>query len=156
MQRCYETYTEGNGSAQIMAIGTLAMCYNNINVFRGVVKIRRGEALQPLRSREQCCKTVHLNLRNGLEIVTQIMASLFIFDCRVDSQDNADQDHVRCVWSFLRLLKDSVCKGKDSTSIFLLSCVVHYSCRNLSIGICDRGWQSVSHACLHWLVASWS
>ncbi|KAH7423069.1 hypothetical protein KP509_12G038000 [Ceratopteris richardii] len=27
---------------QIMAIGTLSVCYNNINVFRGVVKIRRG------------------------------------------------------------------------------------------------------------------
>ncbi|KAJ8767174.1 hypothetical protein K2173_013571 [Erythroxylum novogranatense] len=27
---------------QIMAIGTLAMCYNNIEVFRGVVKMRRG------------------------------------------------------------------------------------------------------------------
>ncbi|CAA2981021.1 squalene synthase [Olea europaea subsp. europaea] len=27
---------------QIMAIGTLAMCYNNIQVFRGVVKMRRG------------------------------------------------------------------------------------------------------------------
>ncbi|KAF8410513.1 hypothetical protein HHK36_003043 [Tetracentron sinense] len=27
---------------QIMAIGTLALCYNNIEVFRGVVKLRRG------------------------------------------------------------------------------------------------------------------
>ncbi|BBN07207.1 farnesyl-diphosphate farnesyltransferase [Marchantia polymorpha subsp. ruderalis] len=27
---------------QVMAIGTLALCYNNIHVFRGVVKIRRG------------------------------------------------------------------------------------------------------------------
>ncbi|KAA3468092.1 squalene synthase-like [Gossypium australe] len=27
---------------QIMAIGTLALCYNNIKVFRGVVKMRRG------------------------------------------------------------------------------------------------------------------
>ncbi|KAF5448894.1 hypothetical protein F2P56_029389 [Juglans regia] len=27
---------------QIMAIGTLALCYNNIEVFRGVVKMRRG------------------------------------------------------------------------------------------------------------------
>nr|AIW04729.1 squalene synthase [Dryopteris fragrans] len=27
---------------QIMAIGTLAVCYNNVHVFRGVVKIRRG------------------------------------------------------------------------------------------------------------------
>ncbi|CAN1745533.1 Squalene synthase 2, partial [Linum perenne] len=27
---------------QIMAIGTLAMCYNNVEVFRGVVKMRRG------------------------------------------------------------------------------------------------------------------
>lgn len=28
---------------QIMAIGTLALCYNNIEVFRGVVKMRRGK-----------------------------------------------------------------------------------------------------------------
>ncbi|KAL6494798.1 squalene synthetase-like protein [Orobanche gracilis] len=27
---------------QIMAIGTLALCYNNIDIFRGVVKLRRG------------------------------------------------------------------------------------------------------------------
>ncbi|CAM0877024.1 unnamed protein product [Alopecurus aequalis] len=27
---------------QIMAIGTYAICYNNLNVFRGVVKMRRG------------------------------------------------------------------------------------------------------------------
>ncbi|XP_010548076.1 PREDICTED: squalene synthase 1-like isoform X2 [Tarenaya hassleriana] len=27
---------------QIMAIGTIALCYNNIEVFRGVVKMRRG------------------------------------------------------------------------------------------------------------------
>ncbi|MCD7464300.1 squalene synthetase-like protein [Datura stramonium] len=27
---------------QVMAIGTLAMCYDNIEVFRGVVKMRRG------------------------------------------------------------------------------------------------------------------
>lgn len=27
---------------QIMAIGTLALCYNNIQLFRGVVKMRRG------------------------------------------------------------------------------------------------------------------
>lgn len=28
-----------------MAIGTLALCYNNIEVFRGVVKMRRGKIL---------------------------------------------------------------------------------------------------------------
>ena len=28
---------------QIMAIGTCAICYNNVNVFRGVVKMRRGK-----------------------------------------------------------------------------------------------------------------
>ncbi|XP_078180975.1 squalene synthase 2-like [Carex rostrata] len=27
---------------QVMAIGTLALCYNNVNVFKGVVKMRRG------------------------------------------------------------------------------------------------------------------
>lgn len=27
---------------QVMAIATLALCYNNYNVFTGVVKIRRG------------------------------------------------------------------------------------------------------------------
>lgn len=26
-----------------MAIGTLALCYNNVQVFRGVVKMRRGK-----------------------------------------------------------------------------------------------------------------
>lgn len=30
---------------QVMAIGTLAMCYNNIEVFRGVVKMRRGKLI---------------------------------------------------------------------------------------------------------------
>ena len=29
-----------------MAIATLALCYNNKNVFRGVVKIRKGEAVR--------------------------------------------------------------------------------------------------------------
>ena len=28
-----------------MAIGTLALCYNNVEVFRGVVKMRRGKLL---------------------------------------------------------------------------------------------------------------
>ncbi|ONM10469.1 Squalene synthase 1 [Zea mays] len=30
---------------QIMAIGTCALCYNNVHVFRGVVKMRRGKLL---------------------------------------------------------------------------------------------------------------
>ena len=29
-----------------MAIGTLERCYNNADVFRGVVKIRKGEAVR--------------------------------------------------------------------------------------------------------------
>ena len=33
---------------QIMAIGTLAACYNNRTVFTGVVKMRRGESAQIL------------------------------------------------------------------------------------------------------------
>lgn len=28
---------------QIMAIGTLSLCYDNVQVFRGVVKVRRGK-----------------------------------------------------------------------------------------------------------------
>lgn len=31
---------------QVMAIATLERCYNNLNVFRGVVKIRKGEAVR--------------------------------------------------------------------------------------------------------------
>ncbi|XP_020571148.1 squalene synthase-like [Phalaenopsis equestris] len=31
---------------QIMAIGTLALCYNNVEVFRGVVKLRHGLAVR--------------------------------------------------------------------------------------------------------------
>lgn len=36
---------------QIMAIATLAECYNNINVFRGVVKIRRGITAKIMQTR---------------------------------------------------------------------------------------------------------
>lgn len=32
-------------SPQVMAIATLAACYNNQQVFRGVVKIRKGQAV---------------------------------------------------------------------------------------------------------------
>lgn len=32
-------------TTQTMAIATLALCYNNKDVFRGVVKIRKGEAV---------------------------------------------------------------------------------------------------------------
>lgn len=35
---------------QVMAIATLALCYNNPNVFKGVVKIRRGETAKVLSS----------------------------------------------------------------------------------------------------------
>lgn len=35
--------TDMNFLYQIMSIGTLALCYNNVEVFRGVVKMRRGE-----------------------------------------------------------------------------------------------------------------
>lgn len=31
---------------QVMAIATLALCYNNTNVFTGVVKIRKGLAVR--------------------------------------------------------------------------------------------------------------
>lgn len=31
---------------QMMAIATLALCYNNRDVFSGVVKIRKGQAVQ--------------------------------------------------------------------------------------------------------------
>ena len=33
-------------SCQVMAIATLERCYNNPAVFRGVVKIRKGEAVR--------------------------------------------------------------------------------------------------------------
>ena len=35
----------GSPSLQTMAIATLAACYSNPNVFTGVVKIRKGQAV---------------------------------------------------------------------------------------------------------------
>ncbi|GMH39565.1 hypothetical protein BSKO_07463 [Bryopsis sp. KO-2023] len=78
---------------QVMAVGTLALCYNNGKVFEGVVKMRRGETcvvFDRLQSFEELYKLFHHhvgiigakcqgiptgkdpNIKNTLQIVEQI------------------------------------------------------------------------------------
>lgn len=54
---------------KIMAIGTLALCYNNVEVFRGVVKMRRGKISSDLNM-----YIFHHNLRHEV-FGSPIMAS---------------------------------------------------------------------------------
>ncbi|CAI0378241.1 unnamed protein product [Linum tenue] len=61
---------------QIMAIGTLAMCYNNIEVFRGVVKMRRG---------------LTAKIINGTKTMADVYGAFYDFSCMLKSKvDKSD------------------------------------------------------------------
>ncbi|XP_065174767.1 squalene synthase-like [Sycon ciliatum] len=53
---------------QVMAIATLARCYNNHNVFTGVVKIRKGEACSMMMESTNMEKTVEIFNERILEL----------------------------------------------------------------------------------------
>ncbi|XP_011037190.1 PREDICTED: squalene synthase-like [Populus euphratica] len=66
---------------QIMAIGTLAMCYNNVNVFRGVVKMRRGLTAQVLHQ---------------TKTMDDVYGAFFDFSCMLKSKvDNSDPNAIK-------------------------------------------------------------
>lgn len=60
---------------QIMAIGTLALCYNNIEVFRGVVKLRRGLT----------AKIIH-----HTRTMDDVYGAFFDFSCMLKAKVNKD------------------------------------------------------------------
>ncbi|KAL2629196.1 hypothetical protein R1flu_013882 [Riccia fluitans] len=83
---------------QIMAIGTLALCYNNINVFRGVVKIRRG---------------LTAKIMDGTRTMADVYAAFddfsAILEAKIDKDDPSaaltqkyiDEIHAKCEARFL-------------------------------------------------------
>ncbi|XAR59105.1 Squalene synthase [Bertholletia excelsa] len=58
---------------QIMAIGTLALCYNNVEVFRGVVKMRRGLTAKVI---------------DGTRTMSDVYGAFFDFSCLLKSKVN--------------------------------------------------------------------
>ncbi|TMW91130.1 hypothetical protein EJD97_014726 [Solanum chilense] len=58
---------------QVMAIGTLAMCYDNIEVFRGVVKMRRGLTAKVI---------------DRTKTIADVYGAFFDFSCMLKSKVN--------------------------------------------------------------------
>ncbi|KAI5592252.1 hypothetical protein POPTR_004G161200v4 [Populus trichocarpa] len=66
---------------QIMAIGTLALCYNNVNVFRGVVKMRRGLTAQVIHQ---------------TKTMDDVYGAFFDFSCMLKFKvDNSDPNAIK-------------------------------------------------------------
>ncbi|KAL9391399.1 hypothetical protein Peur_015319 [Populus x canadensis] len=66
---------------QVMAIGTLALCYNNVNVFRGVVKMRRGLTAQVFHQ---------------TKTMDDVYGAFFDFSCMLKSKvDNSDPNAIK-------------------------------------------------------------
>ena len=64
MQRC----------TQIMAIGTLAVCYNNPGVFTGVVKLRRGQTALYMTSTKDM-RSVYVAFAHFTSVILQKYAA---------------------------------------------------------------------------------
>ncbi|KAJ6896729.1 squalene synthase 2-like [Populus alba x Populus x berolinensis] len=75
---------------QVMAIGTLAMCYNNINVFRGVVKIRRGLTAQVI---------------HRTKTMADVYGAFFDFSCMLKSKVDKNDPNATKTLSSLEALQ---------------------------------------------------
>ncbi|KAH9605354.1 hypothetical protein KSS87_000153 [Heliosperma pusillum] len=85
---------------QIMAIGTLALCYNNIQVFRGVVKMRRG------------LTAIVIDQTNTM---ADVYGAFFDFACMLRSKvDKTDPDSAKTLSRIEEILK--VCKDSGTLS----------------------------------------
>lgn len=79
---------------QIMAIGTLSLCYNNHGVFTGVVKMRRGESAKIL-----------LGVEGGIPVVAYYMYH-YVLELQakiVDDDPNAARTRAICAASLAQL-----------------------------------------------------
>ncbi|XP_028788200.1 squalene synthase-like [Neltuma alba] len=65
---------------QIMAIGTLALCYNNIEVFRGVVKMRRGLTAKVI---------------DRTKTMSDVYGAFFDFSCMLESKVDKNDPNAR-------------------------------------------------------------
>ncbi|KAB5541493.1 hypothetical protein DKX38_014467 [Salix brachista] len=82
---------------QVMAIGTLAMCYNNINVFKGVVKMRRGLTAQII---------------HRTKTVADVYGAFFDFSCMLKSKvDKNDPNAAKTLSSLEAIQKTCMESG---------------------------------------------
>ncbi|KAB2091744.1 hypothetical protein ERO13_A03G198400v2 [Gossypium hirsutum] len=81
---------------QVMAIGTLALCYNNIEVFRGVVKMRRGLTAKVI---------------DRTNTMADVYGAFYDFSCmlkaKVDKNDPSAQKTSSRLDSILKTCRDS-------------------------------------------------
>ncbi|XP_031130744.1 squalene synthase [Ipomoea triloba] len=91
---------------QIMAIGTLAMCYNNIEVFRGVVKMRRGLTAKVI---------------DRTRTIEDVYGAFFDFSCmlisKVDHNDPSASKTLKRLEIILKTCRDSGTLNKRKSYI---------------------------------------
>ncbi|XP_027775288.1 squalene synthase isoform X2 [Solanum pennellii] len=75
---------------QVMAIGTLAMCYDNIEVFRGVVKMRRGLTAKVI---------------DRTKTMADVYGAFFDFSCMLKSKVNNDPNATKTLKRLDAILK---------------------------------------------------
>ncbi|XP_042501807.1 squalene synthase 1-like [Macadamia integrifolia] len=69
---------------QIMAIGTLALCYNNVEVFRGVVKMRRGLTAKVI---------------DRTKTMSDVYGAFFDFSCMLKSKVDNNDPNATKTWN---------------------------------------------------------
>ncbi|KAF5951475.1 hypothetical protein HYC85_009419 [Camellia sinensis] len=79
---------------QIMAIGTLALCYNNIEVFRGVVKMRRGLTAKVI---------------DRTKTMSDVYGAFFDFSCMLKSKVNKSDPNATKALSRLEAIQ-KICR----------------------------------------------
>ncbi|KAJ8641103.1 hypothetical protein MRB53_017797 [Persea americana] len=91
---------------QIMAIGTLALCYNNVEVFRGVVKMRRGLTAKVI---------------DQTRAMPDVYGAFFDFSCmlkaKVDKNDPNATQTLNRVEAIQKACKDSGLLSKSSSCL---------------------------------------
>ncbi|KAL3539018.1 hypothetical protein ACH5RR_002384 [Cinchona calisaya] len=105
---------------QIMAIGTLAVCYNNIEVFRGVVKMRRGLTAKVI---------------DRTKSMSDVYGAFFDLSCMLrskvlDSDPNAKKTNSR-LEEILKICRDSGTLNKRKS--YILGNEPKYSCTTIVI-----------------------
>ncbi|KAL1197395.1 Squalene synthase 1 [Cardamine amara subsp. amara] len=107
---------------QIMAIGTLSLCYDNVQVFRGVVKVRRGTTAKVM---------------DGTKTMDDVYGAFYDFSCmlkaKVDEKDPNAMETLDRVEAVQKICRDTgvlhkrnslVNDGAQSKPLFIVMLVV--------------------------------
>ncbi|RYR69791.1 hypothetical protein Ahy_A03g016341 isoform B [Arachis hypogaea] len=101
---------------QIMAIGTIALCYNNIEVFRGVVKMRRGLTAKVI---------------DRTKTMADVYGAFFDFACilesKVDKNDPNATKTLSRLQSIQKTCRESGLLSKRQTTILIFILIITFS-----------------------------